>query len=121
MRCAILILVAHLLIQPLLQPLHAKRISPEAVAPVVSNGVEYSAGGDGRVQYVTATDIATSRQLWEVKIFQTHIKPWIEEDNQWVFITDVKLNGKTLVIRDEKARCYALDLVTKHVAKRTCQ
>jgi hypothetical protein len=116
MRCAILILFGHLLIQPL----HAKRISPEPVAHVVSNGVEYSADGDGRVQYVTATDIATSRQLWKVKIFQTHIKPWIEEDNQWVFITSLTLMENTVLARDEKTRCYEVDLTTKHVKKRPC-
>jgi homoserine dehydrogenase len=84
----------------LAQQLYAKRIEPQPVSPVESNGLEYSADGDGRVQYVTATDVATSQQLWKVKIFQTHIKPWIEEDIQWVFITNLTLNGETLVIRD---------------------
>ena len=105
----------------LAQQLYGKRIEPQPVSPVQANGVEYSADGDGRIQYVVATDTATSRQLWKVRIFRTHIKLWVEEDTQWVFITNLELDGNTLVIRDEKARCYALDLVTKHVAKRTCQ
>ena len=105
----------------LAQQLYAKRIEPQPVLPVESNGARYSADRDGPVQYVVATDVVRSRQLWKVKIFRTHVKPWIEEDNQWVFITNLRLNGRTLVIRNEKARCYYLDLVTKHVKKRTCQ
>lgn len=117
MRWALLILISILLVRLL----YAKRIEPQPVSPVSSSGIEYSAGGDGRVQYVVATDTATSRQLWKVKIFRTHVKPWIEEDNQWVFITNLKLNGNTLVIRDEKARCYDLDLMTKRVKRGTCK
>ena len=117
MRTAFVVIASTLLIQAL----HAKRIALKPVAPVVSDGVQYSANGDGRVQYVVATDIASSRQLWKVKIFQTHIKPWIEEDNQWVFISDLALKGNTLQIRDEKARCYDLNLITKKVKRRSCR
>lgn len=111
MRIAFLIILAGFLIEPL----NAKRINPQPVSPVISNGVEYSADGDGRTQYVVATDTRTSTQLWRIKIFRTHIKPWIEEDNQWVFITKLTLKGNTLVIRDEKNRCYGLNLATKRV------
>ena len=104
----------------LILPVYGKRIAPQPVSPVTSNGVEYSADGDGRTQYVTATDIKTSKQLWKIKIFRTHVKPWIEEDDQWVFITALALKGNSLDIRDEKARCYELDLTTKHVRKRAC-
>ena len=99
----------------------AKRISPKPVSPVVSQGVEYSADGDGRAQYVVATDIATSKELWRVKIFRTRIKPWVEEDNQWVFITDLKLVGNTLTVTDEKSRCYRVDLAKKRVKKEHCR
>ena len=98
----------------------AKRISPKPVAPLVFQGIEYSAHRDGRIQYVVATDTATSRELWRVEIFRTHIKPWIEEDNQWVFITNLTLSDGTLLIRDEKSRCYILDLTTRRVRKQRC-
>jgi hypothetical protein len=82
--------------------------------------VKYSADGDGRVQYVTAIDAATSRLLWKVKIFRTHVKPWVEEDNHWVFITNLSLLDGALLIRDEKNRCYTLDLKTQRVKKQRC-
>jgi hypothetical protein len=101
-------------------PTSAKRVSPKTVVPVVYQGVEYSAVGDGRVQYVLATEVATGMSLWKVKVFHTFVKPWIEEDVQWVFITDLKLAGQTLLIRDEKSRCYSLDLKTRRVQKERC-
>ena len=44
----------------------AKRVNPKPVAPVTANGVEYSADGDGRNQYVSATDISTAKELWRM-------------------------------------------------------
>jgi hypothetical protein len=98
----------------------AKRIPPRPVAPVVADGIRYSADSDGKDSYVVATDTANGDLLWKVKIFHTRIKFWIEEDVQWVYITDLKLTDNTLLIRDEKSRCYSVDLATKHVKKKTC-
>lgn len=98
----------------------AKRLAPKPVSPVTSSGVRYSAEGSGRDQYVLAADAASGNVLWKVKVFHTYIKPWIEEDVQWVYITDLKLVGNTLFVRDESSRCYTLDLTTKHVKNRQC-
>ena len=84
------------------------------VSPVVSGGVQYSADGNGQDQYVVATDTTSGKVLWKVKVFHTRIKPWVEEDNQWVFITDLKLVGNSLHVRDERSRCYLIDLTTRH-------
>jgi hypothetical protein len=67
----------------------AKIAPPKPVTPVESSGIRYSADRDGKDQYVVATDIATGNQLWRVRVFHTNIKFWIEEDVQWVFITDL--------------------------------
>jgi hypothetical protein len=98
----------------------AKIAPPKPVAPVESNGVRYSADRDGKDQYVVATDIPTGNQLWKVKVFHTQIKPWIEEDVQWVFITDLKLVNNSLFVRDGKARCYAVDVKNRRVSKASC-
>jgi hypothetical protein len=51
------------------------KIAPlKPVPPVESNGVRYAADRDGRDQYVVASDIATGKELWKVKVFHTHIK-----------------------------------------------
>jgi hypothetical protein len=98
----------------------AKRMNPKPVTPVVSRGIRYSADRDGRDQYVVATDVSSGMQLWKVKVFHTNIKFWVEEDVQWVFITDLKVIDNSLFVRDEKARCYSVDLSTHGVRKASC-
>jgi hypothetical protein len=88
--------------------------------PVVANGVEYSADGDGRNGYVVATDVGSGRELWKVKIFHVRIKFWVEEDVQWVYITNLRLVGKALLVRDEMARCHSVDIKNRHVRKQSC-
>lgn len=100
--------------------LSAKRVPPQPVSPIVHNNVKYSAEGDGRTGYVVATDDSNGTELWRAKIFHVHLKPFLEEDVQWVFISDLKLSGNALLVRDEKSRCYRVDLFTKHVQRSSC-
>jgi len=99
----------------------AKRVPPKDVPPVVVNGTRYSANGNGKDSYVVATDVPSGNELWRVKVFHTRVEFWRgEEDNQWVFISDLKFAGNSLLVRDEKNRCYSIDLNTKHVKKAQC-
>ena len=94
----------------------AKRVPPKDVPPVVVNSTRYSVNGDGRDSYVVATDVPSGKELWRVKVFHTRIEFWRgEEDNQWVFIGDLKSPGNSLLVRDERNRCYSIDLDTRHV------
>lgn len=97
-----------------------KRVPPKPVSPVISNGIRYSGEGDGRDQYVVAADASSGNVLWRVKVFHNHIKFWVEEDVQWVFITDLKLIDNSLFVRDERPRCYSIDLKRKNVKKLQC-
>lgn len=99
----------------------AKRVPPKDVAPVAVNGTRYSSNGDGKDSYVVATDVPSGKELWRVKVFHTRIEFWRgEEDNQYVFISDLKFADNSLFVRDEKNRCYLIDLNTKHVRKAQC-
>ena len=100
--------------------LWGKRVPPKPVSPVVHAGVTYSAAGGGRGGVVVATESSTGKELWRVKVYTVHTKFWMEEDVQWVFITDLKLDKNALLIRDEKSRCYRLDLNKKRVKKEAC-
>jgi hypothetical protein len=101
--------------------LSGKRVPPKPVSPIVSDGVEYSAHGDGKTGYIVATDVATGNELWRIRVFRIHTYLWKgEEDNQWVFISDLQLVQNALLIRNEKSHCYRLDLVTRHVKKERC-
>lgn len=114
---AAIIIVIFFVLAPSIQ---AKRIPPKPVAPITASGVQYDAAGDGRNQYVVATDLSTGKQLWKVKVFHTRIKFWIEEDVQWVFITNLKIIDDALLVRDEKARYYSIDLKKRKVRKVSC-
>jgi len=99
----------------------AKRVAPKDVPPIVANGIRYSATGDGRDSFVVATDEATGKNLWRVKVFHTRIEFWRgEEDNQWLFISDLKIAGDSLLVRDEKNRCYSIYLNARRVKKTPC-
>jgi hypothetical protein len=98
-------------------PLFGKRAAPP-VAPAVHGGINYSApNDDGRIGYVQASD-SVGKHLFRIIVFQTEINPNLEEDVQWVFITDLKLAGDSLWVKDEKSRCYSVDLNTKAVEKK---
>lgn len=58
--------------------------------------------------------------LWRVKVFHNHIKFWMESDVQWVYITDLKLGNDSLLVRDERSRCYSIDLTKRRVRKCDC-
>ena len=98
----------------------AGSLPPKPVSPVVHAGVTYSEEGDGRAGYVAATETSTGKELWKAKVFTVHIKFWMEEDVQRVFITDLNVDSNALLIRDEKSRCYRLDLDKKRVKKDIC-
>jgi hypothetical protein len=121
-KCVSKLWLAFMLVASLLtaSTLNAKRLEPKLVPPVIFNGVQYSAEGHGRDAFVTAKDIGNEDVLWRTKIFRSRIKPWLEEDVQWVFITALKLQGTSLHIRDEKSRCYSLDLKTKRARRHAC-
>ena len=98
----------------------AKRVAPKPVPPVIANGIRYTVDRDGPDQYVVAQDPATDQVLWKVRVFHTRIDPFKEEDNQWVFIDELKLMNNTLFVKDEKSRCYSIDLSTHAVKKQPC-
>jgi len=98
----------------------AKRMAPKPVSPVIAGGIRYSAVGDGRDQYVVAADASSGNILWKVKVFHNDIKLSKEEDVQWIFITNLKLLDNFLLVRDERSRCYSIDLGRKHVKKQQC-
>jgi hypothetical protein len=98
----------------------AKRAPPLPVAPVTSDGIRYSAAGDGRDQYVVATDTSSNKVLWKASVFHNQIDNRLEEDVQWVFITRIRLQGKSLLVQDEKSRCYSVDLTSKEVTRQRC-
>jgi hypothetical protein len=95
----------------------AKRAAPKPVSPVVYKGITYSAPNQsGSTSYVIASN-ATGKEQFRIKVFDTPIDPKMEEDVQWVFITELKLSGDSLLVKDEKGRCYLINLDTRIVKR----
>jgi hypothetical protein len=70
---------------------------------------------------VVASDLKSGKKLWDLVVFQTKIDPYMEEDVQWVFITSLKFDGDSLIVQDEKSRCYRVNLITRTVEKQFCE
>jgi hypothetical protein len=95
-------------------------MATKPVPPVVSGRIRYSAAGDGRDQYIEAANLKTGKVLWKMKTFHNAIEPGLEKDVQWVFISNLKLAANSLLVKDERSRCYAIDLTTKRVENVQC-
>jgi hypothetical protein len=94
----------------------AKRMPPKPVTPAVHEGVKYVAllenGREGKVE---ALDEKSGKKLWDVTVYTVKIIPDLEEDVQWVFITDLAVKDGKLLVTNEKNAQYAVDLKTKKV------
>lgn len=99
---------------------HAKRLPPPTVASVSAGGVEYSAphslsysGQNGG--FIVAKGQKNQQVLWRKKIYNINYNKDLEKDVQDVYITTLRLKGKTLVIHDEKSRTFCLNTMTQLV------
>src|SRR5665213_1885834 len=94
----------------------AKRVAPKPVTPVVHSGVQYAAPNeDGIEGQIEARNAKTGKKLWDVVIYKNKVKPNLEEDIQWVFITELAIRGDTLRVTNERGEIFTLDLTTRKV------
>jgi outer membrane protein assembly factor BamB len=94
----------------------AKRVAPAEVAPVIREGVLYTApNDDGRRAYIEAWNVQTGKKLWDLTVFTNRIDPKLEEDVQWVFIKSLTIQDGRLVITSETGSVYRIDLTAKKV------
>ncbi|HXC98436.1 MAG TPA: hypothetical protein VN048_03780 [Verrucomicrobiae bacterium] len=95
---------------------YAKRAAPKPVPPVIWQGVEYRAPLDvEKIGHVQAFDRASGLKLWETTVYTITINPILEQDVQWVFISEMHVEDGKLVITNEDGKTYRLDLKTGRV------
>ena len=97
-----------------ISPVMAKRIAPREVEPVTYQGIKYVAN-HARMGFVEAWEVKTGKKLWEQAIYEVRIDPRLERDVQDVFITDLKIKNKKLIIKNETQGVYELNLQTHKV------
>jgi hypothetical protein len=98
----------------------SKRLPPAPVPPVVANGVEYEAAGNGRDEYVVAKDVVSGKEIWRVRVFHKQIMPWIEADVQTVYISNLQLSDDSLLVENEASHCYRVSFANRKVRKTEC-
>jgi hypothetical protein len=98
----------------------AKRSEPPEVAPVTHLGVRYAfphfavqnqMGQNGGV--VEAREERSRALLWRLKVYEVQHRPDLEGDAQDCFITAAWLEQGTLVVRNERAEIYEVDLARR--------
>ncbi len=96
----------------------AKRAAPSNIRPVVVNGVEYRAPlGVEKIGFVQAWDVAKNKLLWEKKVYSSPHNPLLEQDVQWVFITELQLKNGLIFVTNERGERFSLDTESKKVEK----
>ena len=102
----------------------AKRAGPAKVAPVAIGDLEFTAIPWGKARglgqnggYIAATDRATGKELWTLKVYDVHDDPALEGDLQDVFIKSLmkSASGRELIVTDERGRRYLVDPQTRSV------
>jgi hypothetical protein len=96
---------------------HAKRRAPTPVTPVVHHGVRYTAPTE-RMGWVEAHDQARNTLLWEVQVYVVTYDQMKEHDVQDVFITELRIEGNDLAVKDERDRGFLVDLASHQVRPR---
>jgi outer membrane protein assembly factor BamB len=97
-------------------PAFAKRLAPRPIAPVVADGIRYSAPADA-MGFVVAAAADTGEELWRVRIYEVRVDPNLERDVQDAFITSLEVKQGALIITNERGEKYALDLKTRKVTR----
>jgi len=94
----------------------AKRKAPSAVPPIVWQGMEYRAPLDvAHMGHVQAFELPSHRKLWETKVYQVWTLPLLEGDNQWVFVSGMRIQDGKLLVSNEAGGNYRLDLRTGRI------
>lgn len=104
--------------------LHAKRMPPAPVPPVVHEGLRFEAPAhvivDGRNRsggYVEVFDEKTNVLLHVIKVYEVQTDKALERDVQEVFITCLSVHDKHLVVLRELGPAYLVDLKTFEVSQ----
>lgn len=109
---------ALLLVPFVLVAVHAKRGPAPRIEPLTKDGIRFVVpNDDGRRGYVRAEEAESGKVLWETTLYRVKVSSRLEEDVQWVFIAQAKLDGRTLLLVDERQRTYALDIEKKTVRR----
>jgi|GEM_PF-2945560 len=89
----------------------ASRVAPAKISPIIYNDIRivaenYSPEHMGVIQ---AFNIKTNKLVWSKRVYTVLINPFVEEDTQWAFIKEMKIEMDKLIVVNEEGKVYTLD------------
>jgi len=84
---------------------------PAKISPVIYNDLRIVAENNSpdNMGIVQAFNENTNKLIWSKKIYKVKIKSGIEEDTQWIFIKEIKIDNDKLLIVNESNKIYEVD------------
>ena len=58
---------------------------------------------------VQAFNVNTNKLVWSKKVYKVTIKPGVEDDTQWIFIKEIKIDNDKLLVINESNKIYEID------------
>lgn len=101
----------------------ASRAPPPTVQPVSLDGVRYApvagdADRDGQVGGLLAAYDAAGQELWRLKVYDNPRTPGLEGDVQDVWFRSLQVQGRQLLIENERGERFEVDPTTRRVITR---
>ena len=101
---------------------NAKRSPPKEVAPVTADGIIYEVphfgidhAKDQNGGFVQACDAKTKKLLWDRMVYRIVYDRDVEGDAQDVFITEIRVVGKKLIVTNEAEEKFEMDVSSGEV------
>ena len=84
---------------------------PAKISPVIYNDLRIVAENNSsdNMGIVQAFNVNTNKLIWSKKIYKVEIKSGIEEDTQWIFIKEIKIDNDKLLVVNESNKIYEVD------------
>ena len=94
-----------------LQVFASRAYAPITISPIIYKDIKIVAENSSpdNMGIVKAFNVNTNKLMWSKKVYKVKIKPGIEDDTQWVFIKEIKINNDKLLVVNENNKIYKVD------------
>jgi hypothetical protein len=91
--------------------------APSRIPPIIYKDIKIVAENSSpdNMGIVQAFNVKTNKLIWSTKVYGVKIEPGIEEDTQWIFIKEIKINNDKLLVVNEKNKTFQVDPNTGRV------
>ena len=89
----------------------SRAYAPIIISPIIYKDIKIVAenSSPNNMGIVEAFNVNTNKLIWSKKVYKVKIKPGVEEDTQWIFIKEIKINNDKLLVVNEYNKIYQVD------------